>query len=108
MLMEKQSSSEITNNVNSALLDQLGATFKLLDKDLKSKLKINNGVQIDDLKVGILSNAGIKKGFIITRVDKKPIQNVEDLMSYLQNKDGGILIEGVYPDGMRAYYGFGL
>jgi len=108
VLMEKQSSSEITNNVNSALLDQLGATFKPLDKDLKSKLKINNGVQIDELKDGILSNAGIKKGFIITRVDKKPIQNVEDLMSYLQNKDGGILIEGIYPNGMRAYYGFGL
>jgi hypothetical protein len=26
----------------------------------------------------------------------------------MQNKNGGILIEGVYTNGMRAYYGFGL
>jgi hypothetical protein len=26
----------------------------------------------------------------------------------LENKTGGVLIEGMYPNGMRAYYGFGL
>jgi len=26
----------------------------------------------------------------------------------LQDKAGGVLIEGVYPNGVKAYYGFGL
>jgi hypothetical protein len=30
------------------------------------------------------------------------------LAGILENKKGGVLIEGVYPNGMRAYYGFGL
>jgi hypothetical protein len=27
---------------------------------------------------------------------------------HVENKTGGVLIEGMYPNGMRAYYGFGL
>jgi hypothetical protein len=32
----------------------------------------------------------------------------EDVARILQNTKGGILIEGIYPNGMRAYYGFGI
>jgi serine protease Do len=108
VLMEKQSASELTSTDNSAVIDQLGATFIQVPTDLMSKLRIRNGLQIDVLKGGLLSTAGIKKGFIITQVDKKPVRSVDDLMGLLQNKEGGILIEGIYPNGMRAYYGFGL
>lgn len=108
VLKERESSDETANNVNSAVLDQLGATFKQVSNDLKGKLRLRNGLQVDELKDGLLSNAGIKKGFIITQVDKKPVRSVEELMSLLQNKEGGILIEGIYPNGMHAYYGFGL
>ena len=53
-------------------------------------------------------SAGIKEGFIITRVDKKLIHNYDDLLNALEDKKGGVLIEGVYPNGMKAYYGFGI
>ena len=108
VLMDKQSAPEIANTYNSAALDQLGASFKPVPDNLKTKLGLRNGIQIDELKDdGLLSSAGIKKGFIITRVDKKPVSSVNELMNMLQNKEGGILIEGTYPNGMRAYYGFG-
>ncbi|MDP4291257.1 MAG: deoxyribonuclease HsdR, partial [Bacteroidota bacterium] len=107
VLMEKQS-TEIVNKVNPAVLDELGATFKEIPNDLKNKLRLKSGLQINELKEGLLSNAGIKKGFIITQVDKKPVHSVEELSGLLENKEGGVLIEGVYPNGMRAYYGFGL
>jgi hypothetical protein len=29
-------------------------------------------------------------------------------MDLLEEKEGGVLIEGVYPNGTKAYYGFGL
>ena len=57
---------------------------------------------------GKLKAAGIKEGFIITSIDKKPIKTTEDLETALKTKQGGVLIEGIYPNGMRAYYGFGL
>ena len=36
-------------------------------------------------------------------VDMKTPDQVEQALS----KSGGVLIEGVYPNGMKAYYGFG-
>ena len=48
------------------------------------------------------------EGFIITRVDEEVIKNQDHLFEVLENKDGGVLIEGIYPNGKRAYYGFGL
>ena len=42
------------------------------------------------------------------RIDKKNVENPEEVVIALDNKKDGILIEGMYPDGMRAYYGFGI
>ena len=57
---------------------------------------------------GLLKNAGVREGYVITEIDKKPIKNLDDLNNILSNKSGGILIEGVYPNRVRAYYGFGI
>jgi S1-C subfamily serine protease len=53
-------------------------------------------------------SAGIREGFIIVMVDKKPVYTTEELSNVLRTKQGGVLIEGVYPGGQKAYYGFGL
>lgn len=89
-------------------VNSLGAVFEDLSKEDLTKYKINGGARISKLEQGKLSGAGIKEGFIITSVDKKKVSNVKDIQSLLENKTGGVLIEGVYPNGMRAYYGFGL
>jgi serine protease Do len=72
------------------------------------KLGIENGIQITGMSSGKLRNAGIKEGFIITQVDGKPIRSEADLASALADKKGGVLVEGIYPNKTRAYYGFGL
>jgi Do/DeqQ family serine protease len=108
VLKEQESQEVAANKLNSVELDQLGATLIPVPDNLRAKLGLKSGLQVEEIKDGLLSNAGIKKGFIITQVDKKPVRSVEELMSLLQNTDGGILLEGVYPTGMRAYYGFGL
>jgi len=89
-------------------VNSLGAEFEELNQEDLAKYNITSGVKISKLQAGKLANAGIKEGFIITSVDKKKISNLKDIQSMLENKSGGVLIEGVYPNGMRAYYGFGL
>lgn len=86
----------------------LGASFEKVTIEEMSKLKINHGVKIKKLNNGKLAGAGIREGFIITSIDKKKISSVDDVENALKNKQGGVLIEGVYPNGMRAYYGFGM
>jgi len=87
----------------------LGAELAKLDDTVKSKLGVRNGVQIIDLEDGKIKNAGIRKGFIITYVNKTPVYSVEDVNQIIQKSSGGgVLLEGVYPNGEEAYYVFGL
>lgn len=92
-----------TTSINS-----LGANFETVSKDDMKKLGIQNGVKISKLDNGKLASAGIKPGFIITSIDKKKITSPDDIELSIKDKTGGILIEGVYPNGTRAFYGFGL
>ncbi len=89
-------------------VNSLGAEFEEINTKELARLNIQNGVRISKLDPGKLANAGIKEGFVITSIDKKKVSNVKDIQNMLENKTGGVLIEGVYPNGMRAYYGFGL
>ena len=89
----------------NATMEIQGASINEIDNDLKKKLDIEGGVQLTDIGSGKWQDAGIKDGFIITSIDKKEIKNINDLMSALANKTGGILIGGVYPDGEEGYYG---
>jgi S1-C subfamily serine protease len=86
----------------------LGATFSDATDDDMNRLGIKNGVKVDDVAAGKLQAAGIKKGFIITAIDKQPVKSSADLKKILDTKKGGILIEGVYPNGMKAYYALAL
>ncbi len=90
------------------VLNLLGGTFENVNSTDRKKLALEGGVKISKLNDGKLRSSGIREGFIITSVDKKPIRSTEDLENALKTKQGGVLIEGVYPNGMRAYYGFGI
>ena len=84
-----------------------GATFENIDQVIKQKLKLTNGIQIKNLKAGKWQQAGIKRGFIITSIDKEQITSLDHLGTLLNSKKGAILIEGVYPNATKAYYAIG-
>ncbi|MEP7264062.1 MAG: Do family serine endopeptidase [Bacteroidota bacterium] len=106
-LRNKEGNTDVTKN-EADVVNSLGAELTQATSQEKSKLGIDGGVKIKELNTGKLRNAGLKEGFIITSIDNKKVGSVDDVTSYLQNKKGGVLIEGVYPNGMRAYYGFGM
>ncbi len=85
----------------------LGADFEEVSNSEKSKLDIEYGIKIKNLDKGKLKEAGLKEGFIITNVNKKPIYEVNDLKREIGNARGGILVEGIYPNGELAYFVFG-
>ncbi len=86
----------------------LGARFETVTDGEKDKLEIDNGIKIKTLDKGKLKDAGLKEGFIITYVNKKPIYEVNDFKREIGNAQGGILVEGVYPNGEQAYFVFGV
>ncbi|MFV0483328.1 MAG: Do family serine endopeptidase [Bacteroidales bacterium] len=101
-LMNEHGNTEAVKNT----VEIYGAIMQNITYDEKSRLGINNGVVITEISSGRLKEEGVKKGFIITRVNKEPIGNVNDLLSMVDRADGVVLLEGVYKDGRRAYYTF--
>jgi serine protease Do len=68
-------------------------------------LQLEGGVRIRELSEGKWKAAGIRENFIISHIDKIPVNNVQDLNQILDFKKGGILIEGLYNDGAKGVYG---
>jgi serine protease Do len=98
----------ITKPKKPKMLSSLGASFEnVTTKELK-ELKISSGVKVTDLTGGKLRSAGIKEGFIITKIDQDEVHSPEEAIEILKNKTGGVLVEGVYPNGMKGFYGFGM
>lgn len=103
-LRNKHGDTQIVRD-NSTIL---GAEFEMVGNREKEKLQIINGIKIKTLNKGKLKDAGLKEGFIITSVNKKPIYEVNDLKREIGNARGGILVEGIYPNGQMAYFVFGV
>jgi serine protease Do len=86
----------------------LGAKLVNLDDQEKDKLGIKNGVKVTELQEGKLKAEGVKPGFVITQVNNKPVYSVDELEKLFKTLKGGVYIEGVYQNGVIAYYAFGL
>jgi len=86
----------------------LGAEFQAVTKDELNALKLDHGVKVTTINGGKFRSSGIREGFIITKVDQEPVKDASQLERLLANKRGGVLVEGVYPNGTRAFYGLGL
>jgi serine protease Do len=86
----------------------LGASFEPVNSSERNNLRIESGIKVGKIDAGKLKDAGLSKGFIITHVNKKPIYEVNDLKREIGNAKGGILVEGIYPNGELAYFVFGV
>lgn len=106
-LRNSDGSTELVTKEADVLI-QLGAELVPLNETKLRELGVRSGLQVRNLSNGKLKGAGVKENFIITRIDRKPVQSPKDVMIALNKKEGGVLIEGVYPSGLTAYYGFGM
>jgi serine protease Do len=107
-LRNREGNTSLVKQENKDVMPLLGAKMQVASSDLMRKLGIDHGVQVTDLSDGLLSNAGIREGYVITEIDKKPVRSLDDVNKILSSKSGGVLLEGIYPNRMRAYYGFGI
>ena len=97
-----------TDIVNSDILAILGANFEVLSKNELEHLGISNGVRVKELFPGKLMRAGVEEGYIITHINKAPVNSVSDIEKALKDASGGVYIRGIYPNGVIEYYAFGL
>ncbi|MBC5774047.1 Do family serine endopeptidase [Pontibacter sp. KCTC 32443] len=101
-------STEITKRAVAKAITFDGATFEPVSKQEMNKLGIDGGAKISGVRNSKFRETGIKDGFIITRIDKYSVNEPADVQKHLKGFEGGVVyIEGVYPDGLKAYYPIG-
>lgn len=99
-----------TKIVKPTGMEVLGAAFQDLSDDMKKQLKLNSGVQVTGVESGKMSEAGIRKGFIIQKANGKTIRNTKDLEEVFNaavkspETDQVLFLSGIYPSGRRANY----
>ena len=84
-----------------------GAIFENLTSNELEEYDLDGGVKISEIRAGKWKEAGVKEGFVITAVDKTKVHNVDELNRLMENKEGGVLVEGFYNKNEQVYYGLG-
>ena len=89
-------------------MEILGAAFRVLPQDMKRQLNLASGVEVTGVTDGKMKEAGIRKGFIILKVNGQSIKTVDQLEEVVKaatrSADQVLFISGVFPSGKRANY----
>lgn len=101
-----------TNVVKNADLDMLGATFKEVDEKDMRLYKVSYGLKVLEVSKGRFAEAGIKKGFVVQKVNNVPMKSLDDIQKAIKqanaSTDQVLFISGVTSSGKRAYYSVNL
>jgi Do/DeqQ family serine protease len=90
---------------SSETLRGLGADLSAISATEAKQLGITGGVKVEELYPGALSaQTEIKEGFVITKVNKKAVKTVEEVKAAIEDTDGGVMLEGMYPGNPTVYY----
>jgi len=109
-LRNQEGKEKLSERGSKEILDILGVELEGINKETAKKLDIDGGFRITKLYPGKLQKyTDVKVGFIITKVDGKEFKSENELIKYLKDKKGGVMMEGVYEDYPGTYYyAFGL
>ena len=108
VLKNLDGNEKIVSNASNKILKRLGVKVKGATAEELKALKIESGIKIEEVYNGKLRNVGIRAGFIITKINHQKIKTVNELITTMEQVKGGILIEGIYENGRKEFYGFGI
>jgi serine protease Do len=89
---------------SAELYNRLGASFAPLTQAQKTRLRVNGGVVVTQVRPGGIFDEGyIEPGTIITNINKQPINTVADIDKAITNLKNGktLSISGFDPSGVR-------
>lgn len=97
-----------TSVVKKADLEMLGAAFQKLSSNAKRQLGINYGLQVSGVTNGRMKQAGIRRNFIILKINGQKIASTDNLTTVFKNArrspDQVLFITGIMPSGNRYNY----
>lgn len=104
-LKNEQGTTKIVKNAD---MDILGAAFRPVPDELKKQLNLGYGLEVTGVSNGKMAEGGVRKGFIILKVNNVPMKTVEDLEKVMKEaaktQEQVLFITGMFPSGKRGSY----
>ena len=88
--------------------EKLGIKIQSLSTKELEDLGIVSGIKVVEIEAGKFLKAGVRPGFIITKINKSTIKSVDDFRNLCNSLKGGVIVEGIYQKGSIEYYAIGL
>lgn len=110
-LRNTQGSTQITKKGD---FSDMGCAFMKVTDETKKKLGISAGVSVKGVKNGPFKDAGVKDGFVITEINGKNVNSVDDVEKIYnqimksEDEDKVMFLTGLYPNGRKYYYAVNL
>ena len=106
--VELKNEQGTTKVVKNADMEILGAAFKPISDDTKRQLRLNYGLQVTGVTEGKMSDAGIRRGFIILKANGQMMKSEDDLKKVFEtavkSPDQVLFLSGVFPSGKRGNF----
>ncbi|MFA6200304.1 MAG: trypsin-like peptidase domain-containing protein [Bacteroidales bacterium] len=102
-LLNEKGDVSIIKEEEKNIIISLNAQMRELTAKEKKDYNINNGFVLEKLNNSPFARLGIKKGFIITGIDRQANISIDDIKN-LSTRKGKIVLEGFYPNDYRTFY----
>lgn len=104
-----------TATVRAMNADNIGATFKAIDRERLEKLQLSAGVEVESVDPeGPFAAQGMRPGFIVRSINQVLVKNPDQVKSLARDilkadsRERVMFISGIYPDGRQAFYAIDL
>ncbi len=110
VLNNASGNKDLATKMDKDLENLLGADFRALSEEEAEALGIDGGVEVVRLYSGKLAKyTQMKEGFVITKINDQKVRKPSDIKTLLDDAEGGVMLEGRYPDmSGNYYYAFGM
>lgn len=86
--------------------ESLGCELVPLGKAERTKLNVNGGFRLQNIRGGIVSRMGLPEGFVIVSVNSAVPTSPTELEKQMSGRSRRLVIEGITPDGQRQYFSY--
>ena len=86
--------------------EALKADFEMVSLAERDKLGIDYGIRVVKVRDGLFRRLGIREGFIITSINRKPMKSPRQLAETLEKIEGRVRVEGINERGVKGYYSY--
>ncbi|MBC7920664.1 MAG: trypsin-like peptidase domain-containing protein [Ferruginibacter sp.] len=110
VLKNRKGSTTVLKREEKTTSRILGADLRTITEEEQGILGIDGGVKVVRLGSGRIKDAGIREGFVITKITRsgsstpQAVGRPEDISRVIEQGKESILVEGLYPDGNKSYY----